>query len=194
LLLRQSAAFAYFSAWLPMKASNASSAATLVLAIQISCNARFGLRLLALRQLGEHVGGLVHSAALFVRFRPDLAGGFQEPECAIGDDEPRRHVRPPPLQIEQRIARVLRALVGVIGIRPVPCDLPASRRSARALLFVREPCFEMDAINPDVDVALRRKIALLPRGVPFEPTINDLLEGLAAKESQQQLQALAPNL
>src|SRR5664279_4083564 len=45
----------------------------------------FGLRLLALRQLGEHVRGLVHPAALLARFRPDLTGGLPEPERAIGD-------------------------------------------------------------------------------------------------------------
>jgi hypothetical protein len=39
-----------------------------------------------------------------------------------------------------------------------------------ALLFVFDACLEMDAIGPDVDVALRRQIALLPRGVLVEPT------------------------
>jgi len=37
-----------------------------------------GFRLLALWQLGEHVRGLVHRAALLARSRPDLAGGFPE--------------------------------------------------------------------------------------------------------------------
>src|SRR5258708_1131070 len=76
----------------------------------------FGLRLLALRQLGEHVGGLVHPAALLARFRPDLTGGgLPEPERAVGDGEPRRHVEPAPLQVEQQIAPLLRALAGAIG-------------------------------------------------------------------------------
>jgi hypothetical protein len=64
----------------------------------------FGFRLLALRQLGEHVRGLVHPAALLARFRPDLTGGFPEPESAIGDDEPRGRIEPAPLQIKQQIA------------------------------------------------------------------------------------------
>ena len=38
-----------------------------------------------------------------------------------------------------------------------------------ALLFVLEACLEMDAIGPGVDVALRRQIALLPRGVFDRP-------------------------
>src|SRR6202011_3116353 len=75
----------------------------------------FGFWLLALRQLGEHVRGLVHPAALLAGFRPDLTGGLPEPECAIGDDEPRGHVEPAPLQIEQQITPVVRALAGAIG-------------------------------------------------------------------------------
>src|SRR5437660_11502374 len=74
-----------------------------------------GLRLLALWQLGEHVGGLVYPAALLARFRPDLTGGLPEPERAIGDGKLRRHVEPAPLQVEQQIAPVLRALAGAIG-------------------------------------------------------------------------------
>src|SRR5437899_3211981 len=86
----------------------------------------FGFRLLAFRQLGEHVRGLVHPAALLARFRPDLTGGLPEPECAIGDAELRGHVEPAPLEIEQQIAPVLRVLAGTIG-QPAPF-LPAFRR------------------------------------------------------------------
>src|SRR5712675_232792 len=71
--------------------------------------------------------------------------------------EPRRHVEPAPLQVEQQIAPVLRALAGAIG--EADQFLAAFRRRADqhqdALLFVFEPCLEMDAIGPDVDVALR---------------------------------------
>src|SRR6266568_384051 len=42
----------------------------------------FGFRLLAFRQLGEHIGGLVHPAALLARFRPNLTGGLPEPPSA----------------------------------------------------------------------------------------------------------------
>ena len=68
-------------------------------------------RLLALRQLGER-WGLVHPAMLLARFRPEFARGLPELECAIGDNEPRRHVEPAPLQVEQQIAPVLRTLAG----------------------------------------------------------------------------------
>src|SRR6195256_1968146 len=126
-----------------MKASNASSAAALVSAIQISCNARlaFGCWLFG---NGEHVGGLVHPAALLARFRPDLTGSLPEPERAIGDDEPRRHVEPAPLEIEQQIAPVLCVLAGTIG--DADQFLAAFRRRADqhedALFFVFEPRFE----------------------------------------------------
>src|SRR5262245_44016834 len=75
----------------------------------------FGLRLLALRQLGEHVRGLVHPAALLARFRPDLTGGLPEPERTIGDGEPRRRVQPAPLPVEQQIAPLLRPPAAAIG-------------------------------------------------------------------------------
>ena len=93
-----------------MKVWNASSATALVSAIQISCNARlaFGCRLL---------GSLASTFAVMctqqrcLRLRPDR-GGFPEPERTIGDDEPRRHFGPAPLQVEQQIAPALRALAG----------------------------------------------------------------------------------
>ncbi len=111
----------------------------------------FGFRVLALRQLGKYVGGLVHPAALLARFRPDLTGGLPEPECAIGDDEPRGSIEPAPLQIEQQIAPVVRALAGAIG--EADQFLAAFRRRADqhqdALLFVLEAGFEMDAVGPD---------------------------------------------
>src|SRR6266568_6893322 len=133
----------------------------------------FGFRLLALRQLGKYVGGLVHPAALLARFRPDLTGRLPEPECAIGDDELWGHVEPAPLQVEQQIAPVVRALAGAIG--EADQFLAALRRRADqhedALLFVFEAGFEMDAINPDVDVTLGRQIALLPRAVLVEPAV-----------------------
>jgi hypothetical protein len=40
---------------------------------------------------------------------------FPDPKRAISDGEPQRHVEPAPLQVEQQIAPVLRALAGAIG-------------------------------------------------------------------------------
>jgi hypothetical protein len=90
--------------------------------------------LLALRQLGEHVGGLVHPAALLARFWLDLTGGLPEPERAIGDDQPRRHFDP--AHIEQQLAPVVRALAA-------PSVNPTSslRPSGVAPISTRMHCF-----------------------------------------------------
>src|SRR6202022_4028847 len=67
-----------------------------------------------------------------------------------------------------------------------------------ALLFVFEPRFEMDAISPDVDVALGRQIALLPRGVLVEPAVLQSADGgcrqsgsILAKQRRQRLGEVA---
>src|ERR1700741_120219 len=122
-----------------MKASNASSAAALVSAIQISCNARlafgcwlFGnlastLAVLCTQQRCSRVFGQTSPAAfqnpsapsaMVSRrgtLRPRPAAALPDPGRALGDGAARRHGAPPPLQIEQQIAPVLRALAGAIG-------------------------------------------------------------------------------
>ncbi len=89
------------------------------------------------------------------------------------------HLEPAPLQIEQQIAPVVRALAGAIG--EADQFLAAFRRRADqhqdALLFVFEARFEMDAVSPDVDVALRRQIALLPGGVLVKPAVLQAADG-----------------
>src|SRR6267378_289644 len=98
-----------------MKASNASSAAALVSAIQISCNARLAFGCWLFGSLASTLAVLCTQQRCSAGFRPDLTGGLPEPERAVGNDEPRRHVEPTPLQVEQQIAPVLRALAGAIG-------------------------------------------------------------------------------
>jgi hypothetical protein len=143
---------------------------------------------------------LVHPATLLARFRPDLAGGLPEPECTIGDGKPRRHVEPAPLQVEQQITPVVRALAGASG--EADQFLAAFRRRADqhedALLFVFKARLEMDAIGPDVDVALRRQIALLPRGVLVEPAVLQAADGgcrepgsILAEQRSQRLREVA---
>jgi hypothetical protein len=80
-----------------------------------------------------------HPAALLARFWPDLASGLPEPERA-GDGEPRRHIEPAPLQVQQQIAPVLRAVAGAIGKATSSLRLPAVApiRYQDALLFVFE--------------------------------------------------------
>src|SRR6202008_1675078 len=43
--------------------------------------------------------------------------------------------------------------------------------------FVFEACLEMDPSGPDVDVALRRQIAPVPRGVFVKPTVLQAADG-----------------
>jgi hypothetical protein len=73
----------------------------------------------------------------------------------------------------------MRALAGAIG--EADQFLAAFRRCADqhqdALLLVFKACFEMDAVGPDVDVALGRQIALLPRGVLVEPAVLETTNG-----------------
>src|SRR5471030_1052194 len=86
-----------------MKASNASSAATLVSAIQISCNARLAFGCWLFGSLASTLRSCAPSSAARA-FSAHLTGGLPEPERAIGDGKPRRHVEPAPLQVEQQIA------------------------------------------------------------------------------------------
>src|SRR5437870_5736675 len=67
-----------------------------------------------------------------------------------------------------------------------------------ALFFVFEPRFEMDAISPDVDVALGRQIALLPGCVLVEPAVLQSADGgcrqsgsILAKQRRQRLGEVA---
>jgi hypothetical protein len=94
----------------------------------------------------------------------------------------------------------MRALAGAIG--EADQLLAAFRRRADqhqdALLFVFEACLEMDAIGPDVDVALRRQIALLPRGVLVQPAFLQPADGgcrqtsgILAEQSRQRLGEVA---
>src|SRR6202163_4783071 len=77
------------------------------------------------------------------------------------------------------MAPLVRAVAGAIG--EADQFLAAFRRRADqhqdALLFVFEARLEMDPIGPDVDVALRRQIALLPGGVLVEPAILQAADG-----------------
>src|SRR4029077_14719531 len=80
--------------------------------------------------------------------------------------------------------------------------LAAFRRRADqhedALLFVFEAGLEMDAIGPDVDVTLRRQIALLPRSVLVEPAVLQAADGgcrqpggILAEQRSQRLREVA---
>src|SRR5262245_31536034 len=132
-----------------------------------------GLRLLALRQLGEHVRRLVHPAALLAHFRPYFAGGLPKAKTTVGDGEFRPHVEPATLQVEQQAA-------------PIVCTFPCAinktdelllalwRRPDQnedALLLVLETRFEMDSIRPDVNVSFALQITQLPLRMILLPAV-----------------------
>ena len=94
----------------------------------------------------------------------------------------------------------MRALAGTIGEADQFLAAFRSRTDQHedALLFVLEPRLQMDAIGPDVEVALRRQIALLPRGVLVEPTILQATDGgcrqpggILAEQRSQRLREVA---
>src|SRR6185503_13335272 len=154
-----------------MKASNANLAATLVSAIQISCNARLAFGCWLFGNLASTFAVLCTQQRCSRVFGQTSPAAFQNPSAPSamasrgGTSSPRR------FRSSSR-SRHLRALAGAIG--EADQFLAAFRRCADqhqdALLFVFEACLEMDAICTDVDVALRRQIASLPRGVFVKPT------------------------
>src|SRR5436309_11426655 len=161
-----------------MKASNASSATALVSAIQISCKARLAFGCWLFGNLASTLAVLCTQQRCSRVFGQISPAAFQNPSAPSamvscgGTSSPRRF-------IEQQIAPVVRALAGAIG--EADQLLAAFRRRADqhqdALLFVLEAGFEMDAVGPDVDVALRRQIALLPGGVLVEPAVLQAADG-----------------
>jgi hypothetical protein len=133
------------------------------------------LAVLALWQPVQHVCRLVHPAALLARFRPYLAERLPEPGSAIGGDELRRDREATPLQIEQQGAPVVGALARAVG--EADKLLPALQRGADddedALRIVLQTRLQMNAVGPDVDVALGGKVQLVPALVLVDP---DLLQ------------------
>src|ERR1700730_15828963 len=162
-----------------MKASNANSAATFVSAIHISCNARlaFGCWLfgnlastfavLCTQQRCSRVFGQTSPAAFQNRSAPSAMtsrGGTSSPRRITSSSRSRQSC----------------ALSRAPSVKPTSSFVAFRRRADQhedALLFVFEACFEMDAVSPDVDVALRRQIALLPGGVLVEPAVLQAADG-----------------
>src|SRR5215472_14708713 len=96
-----------------MKASNASSAAALVSAIQISCSARLAFGCWLFGNLASTFAVLCTQQRCSRVFGQTSPAAFQNPSAPSA--MVRRRVEPAPLQVEQQIAPVLRALAGAIG-------------------------------------------------------------------------------
>src|SRR5438067_10104551 len=73
-----------------------------------------GLRLLALGQFVEDIGGFVHPAALATRLRPHFFERLPEAQRAVGDRKLGPDRKPAPLQVEEELAPRLRALAHAI--------------------------------------------------------------------------------
>ena len=155
------------------------SAAALVSAIQISCSARlaFGCWLF---------GNLASTfAVLCTQQRCSRVFGQTSPAPSRTRARRRRssargaHVEPAALEIEQQIAPIVRTFAGAVG--EADQFLAAFRCRAddheNALLLVFETRLQMDAISPDVDVALGREIALLPSGMIVVPAVLQPADG-----------------
>ena len=160
-----------FAPQMSTKVSNAARA-FLVSAIQISWSARLAF-------------GCWPSAACRARWRscepssaerasgPDLVERLPEAERAIGDRKLRRHRKPAPLEIEQQLSPRLGALAHAVD--QADEFLLALRRRAdddqQALGVILEAGLHMNAVGPEVDVTLGRKIALAPTRMLLGPGI-----------------------
>src|SRR5205807_8895008 len=123
-----------------MKASNASSAATSVSAIHISCSARLAFGCWLFGNLASTFAVLCTQPRCSRVFGQTSPAAFQNPSAPSAMVSRGGASGPVPLQVEQQIAPVLRALAGAIG--EADQFLAAFRRRADqhedALLFVFE--------------------------------------------------------
>ena len=159
-----------------------------------------GFRLLALGQLVQDVGGLVHPAALAARLRPHFLDRLPEAERAVGDRELGRHRKPAPFEVEEQFPPGLRALAHAVD--EADKFLLAFGRGAdddqQALRGVLEPGLHVDAVDPEVDVALGREIALAPARVLVRPGVLEPPDGrgrepagILAEQCEQRLLEVA---
>src|SRR5215471_7799650 len=119
-----------------------------------------GLWLLALRQLVQHISGFVHPTALATRFWPNFLERLPEPERAVGNGKLGPDREPTPPQVEQELFPRLRALPHPIGeadkfLFAFGC---CSDNDEKALGLVLEPGLDMDAVDPEVNIAFGGQI------------------------------------
>src|ERR1700732_2089593 len=105
-----------------------------------------GLRLLALGQLVQDIGGLVHPTALAAHPRPHLLDRLPEAEGTVGDRELGAHRKPPPLEVEEELFPRLRALAHAVdepdkflfasGVAPMIASRHCAASSSRACTWM----------------------------------------------------------
>src|ERR1700746_66447 len=100
--MRHSTAFSYLTPQISTKTSNAASASFLLSAIQISCSARLAFDCWLFGSF-QHIGGLVHPAALAAGRGPHFLDRLPEAERAISDRELGPDRKPASLQGEEQL-------------------------------------------------------------------------------------------
>ena len=103
----------------------------------------------------------MHPATLLADGAVDLAERLPEAERAVADGELRRHRQAAALEVKQQLQAALLALAVAVAQADdvLVADLVGTDDHQQALLVVLEPGLEVDAIGPEVDIALGREIA-----------------------------------
>ena len=139
-------------------------------------------------------------ATLAARLRPHFLDRLPEAERAVGNREFGADRKPTPLEIEEQLPPGLRALAHAVD---EPDEfLFALRRGAnddqQALRVVLQASLHVDAIGPEVDVALGGEVTLAPACVLVRPGVLEPPDrrgreatGVLAKQSQECLLEVA---
>jgi hypothetical protein len=136
----------------------------------MSCSARLAF---ACRLFGSLFKTLavLHPAALAARLGPHLLKGLPEAECAVGDGKLGSDGQPAPPEVEQQLPPGLHALAHAIDqADELLLALRGGADDDQKALGVRfKAGLDMDAVDPEVDVAFGREIALGPPGMLVRP-------------------------
>ena len=121
----------------------------------------------------------MHPAALAPGLGPHFLDRLPEAERAVGDRELGPDRKPAWLQVEEELLPGLGTLAHAVD--QADQLLLALGRGAdddqQALRGLLEPGLNMDAIGPEVHVALRREIALAPAHMLFRPGVLEPPDG-----------------
>src|SRR5438309_4295380 len=121
----------------------------------------------------------MHPAALAPRLGPYLFERLPESKRAISNRELGANREPAPLQIEEQFPPRLRTLAHPVGEadKLLPALGCGSDDDQQALRGVFETGLHVNAVDPEVDVAFGREIALAPARVLFGPGLLEASNG-----------------
>lgn len=109
----------------------------------------------------------MYPATLAARLGPHFLDRLPEAKRAVGDREFGAHRKPAPFEVEEQFFPGLRALAHAVD--ETDEFLFALGRGTddnqQALRVILEPSLHMDAVDPEVNVAFGREIALAPARV-----------------------------